>query len=49
MMEHKVNRQAEAITSQQQEIGELTGRVIRLDANLELHTGAATIKRLKGD
>jgi hypothetical protein len=34
---------------QQQKIEELTGRVIRLETQLELLTGAALIKRIKGD
>ncbi len=48
-LEDKVNRQAEAMKQQQQRIEDLTGRVIRLEAQLELLTGAAMIKRLKGD
>ncbi len=48
-LEDKVNRQSEAMKSQQQKIEDLTGRVIRLEAQLELLTGAAMIKRLKGD
>lgn len=48
-LEDKVNRQAEAMKSQQQKIEDLTGRVIRLEAQLELLTGAAMVKRLKGD
>ena len=48
-LEDKVNRQAEAMKSQQQKIEDLTGRVIRLEAQLELLTSAAMIKRLKGD
>ena len=48
-LEDKVNRQAEAMKSQQQKIEDLTGRVIRLEAQLELLTGAALVKRLKGD
>lgn len=47
-LEDKVNRQAEAMKSQQQKIEDLTGRVIRLEAQLELLTGAALIKKLKG-
>jgi hypothetical protein len=47
-LEDKVNRQSEAMKSQQQKIEDLTGRVIRLEAQLELLTGAAMIKRLKG-
>ena len=44
-----MNRQAEAMKSQQQKIEELTGRVIRLEAHLELLTGAVLVKRLKGN
>lgn len=46
-LEDKVTRQAEAMRSQQQKIEELTGRVIRLEAQLELLTGAALVKQLK--
>jgi len=48
-LEDKVNRQAEAMKAQQQKIEDLTGRVIRLEAQLELLTGAAMVKRLRGD
>ena len=48
-LEDKVNRQAEAMKAQQQKIEDLTGRVIRLEAQLELLTGAAMVKRLKGN
>jgi cell division protein FtsB len=48
-LEDKVMRQAEAMKSQQQKIEDLTARVIRIEAHLELLTGAALIKRLKGD
>jgi len=48
-LEDKVNRQAEAMKAQQQKIEDLTGRVIRLEAQLELLTGAAMVKRLSGD
>ncbi|WP_295645675.1 hypothetical protein [uncultured Methylibium sp.] len=47
-LEDKVNRQSEAMKLQQQKIEDLTGRVIRLEAQIELLTGAAMIKRLKG-
>jgi len=47
-LEDKVNRQAEAMKVQQTRIEELTGRVIRLEAQLELLTGAALVKGLKG-
>lgn len=46
-LEDKVNRQAEAMKAQPQKIEDLTGRVIRLEAQLELLTGAALIKKLK--
>jgi len=42
-LEDKVNRQAEAMKAQQQRIADLTGRVIRLEAQLELLIGAATV------
>jgi hypothetical protein len=48
-LEDKVNRQAEAMKDQQQRIEDLTGRVIRLEAQLELLTGAAMIKKLKSN
>jgi hypothetical protein len=48
-LEDKVNRQAEAMKDQQQKIEDLTGRVIRLEAQLELLTGAAMIKKLKSN
>lgn len=48
-LEDNVTRQADALKAQQSKIEELTGRVIRLEAQLELLTGAAMIKRLKGD
>jgi hypothetical protein len=48
-LEDKVNRQAEAMKAQQARIEDLTGRVIRLEAHLELLTGAALLKKIKGD
>ena len=48
-LEDKVNRQSEAMKAQQTRIEDLTGRVIRLETQLELLTGAALVKRLKGD
>lgn len=48
-LEDKVVRQADALDAQQSKIEELTARVIRLEAQLELLTGAAMVKRLKGD
>lgn len=47
-LEDKVQRQSEALKSQQQKIEDLTSRVIRLEAQLELLTGAAMLKRLGG-
>jgi hypothetical protein len=47
-LEDKVNRQAEAMKLQQQKIEDLTGRVIRLEAQLELLTAAALTRRIKG-
>lgn len=48
-LEDKVNRQSEAMKSQQQKIEDLTARVIRLEAQLELLTSAALVKKLKGN
>ncbi len=48
-LEDKVTRQAEALKTQQSKIEDLTARVIRLEAQFELLTGVATIKRLKGE
>ena len=48
-LEDKVNRQAEAMKLQQQKIEDLTGRVIRLETQLEMFTAAAVVKRLKGE
>jgi hypothetical protein len=48
-LEDKVNRQADAMKAQQQKIEDLTGRVIRLEAKLELLTGAALVRKLRGD
>lgn len=47
-LEDKVNRQSEAMKSQQTKIEDLTGRVIRLETQLEMLMQAATTKRLKG-
>jgi hypothetical protein len=46
-LEDKVNRQAEAMKAQQARLEDLTGRVIRLEAQLELLTGAAPVRKLK--
>ena len=48
-LEDKVNRQAEAMKAQQMRIEDLTARVIRLEAHLELLTSAALVRRLKGE
>lgn len=48
-LEDKVDRQVEAMKHQQRKIEDLTGRVIRLEAQLELLTGAALVKKLTGD
>lgn len=48
-LEDKVNRQSEAMKLQQQKIEDLTGRVIRLEAHLDLLTSAALVKKLKSD
>lgn len=46
-LEDKVDRQADAMKQQQQKIEDLTARVIRLEAQLDLLTHAALVKRLK--
>ena len=48
-LEDKVTRQSEALKSHQTKIEDLTSRVIRLEAQLELLTGAALVRKLKGD
>ncbi|MEO8922555.1 MAG: hypothetical protein ABI330_06965 [Caldimonas sp.] len=48
-LEDKVNRQAEGMKLQQLKIEDLTGRVIRLEAQLELLTAAALVKRIRGN
>lgn len=48
-LEDKVNRQSEAMKSQQQKIEDLTARVIRLEAQLELLTSAALVKKIRGN
>mgnify|MGYP003411867385 FL=1 len=47
-LEDKVNRQSEAMKAQQMKIEDLTARVIRLESHLELLTGVALVKKLKG-
>ena len=46
-LEDTVTRQSEALKAQQSKIENLTERVIRLEAQLELLTSAAMVKRLK--
>lgn len=46
-LEDKVTRQSETIKAQQMRIEQLTERVIRIETQIELLTGAALIKRLK--
>ena len=46
-LEDKVTRQSEALKAQQSKIENLTERVIRLEAQLEMLTSAAMVKRLK--
>jgi hypothetical protein len=48
-LEDKVTRQADALKAQQSKIEGLTERVIRLEAQLELLTQAAVMKRLKAE
>jgi cell division protein FtsB len=47
-LEERVTRQADALRSQQEKIENLTARVIRLETQIELLTGAAMVKRLRG-
>jgi hypothetical protein len=47
-LEDKVSRQSEALKSQQMKIEDLTARMIRLEAQLELLTRAAMVKKLTG-
>lgn len=47
-LEDRVTRQSEALKAQQTKLEDLTGRIIRLEAQLELLTSAALVKRLKG-
>ena len=47
-LEDKVNRQSDAMKTQQTKIEDLTGRVIRLEAQLDMLMQAASIRRLKG-
>jgi cell division protein FtsB len=47
-LEDRVTRQAEALKAQQVRIEDLSARVIRLEAQLELLTSAAAVRRLRG-
>ena len=47
-LEEKVDRQSDAMKTQQTKIEDLTGRVIRLETQLDMLMQAASIKRLKG-
>ena len=47
-LEDKVNRQSDAMKTQQTKIEDLTGRVIRLETQLDMLVHATSIKRLKG-
>ncbi|MFM9967982.1 MAG: hypothetical protein ACKVQK_06235 [Burkholderiales bacterium] len=47
-LEDKVHRQSEAMKAQQIKIEDLTGRVIRLETQLEMLIQAASNKRLQG-
>ena len=47
-LEDKVTRQNEAIKMQQAKIENLTERIIRLEAQLDLLAGAAVVKKLTG-
>ncbi len=46
-LEDKVNRQSDAMKTQQTKIEDLTRRVIRLEAQLDMLMQAASMKRLK--
>jgi cell division protein FtsB len=48
-LEDRVTGQAEALKSQQARIEDLTARVVRLEAQFELLTNAALIKRIRGE
>ena len=47
-LEDKVQRQSEAMKAQQAKIEDLTGRVIRLETQLDMLMRAASSKRLQG-
>ena len=46
-LEDKVNRQSDAMKTQLTKIEDLSGRVIRLETQLDMLMQAASIKRLK--
>ena len=46
-LEDKLNRQSDAMKTQQSKIEDLTGRVIRLETQLDMLVQATSIKRLK--
>jgi hypothetical protein len=48
-LEDKVTRQADVLKAQQAKIEDLTARVIRLEAQLDLLTRAAVIRRVTRD
>ena len=48
-LEDKVTRQSEALKAQQTKIEDLSARVIRLETQVQMLTGAAMIKKLKGN
>ena len=48
-LEDKVSRQSEALRAQQAKIEDLTARVIRLEAQFDLMTAVARVKRLKAE
>ena len=47
-LEDKVNRQSDAMKTQQTKIEDLTAHVIRLEMQLDMLMQAASMKRLKG-
>ena len=47
-LEDKLNRQSDAMKTQQTKIEDLTGHVIRLETQLDMLVQATSIKRLKG-
>lgn len=48
-LEDKVQRQSEAMKLQQTKIEDLTGRVIRLEAKLDMLVSAAMVKSLRNN